>query len=381
MEESINIAMKKIVRKSDRVNLSMLAETLDLSKGTVSKALNGYGDVSERTKNRVLRTAKKLGYKPLAHAQAIRTGRIKSIGLVLQVDDYDGYNFFLRDFLIGISQTTSSLGWTLTVASASSYEDFEEVVDRLIDQRKVDGFILPRTQNSDPRYVYLSQLSVPTVLFGRLQFQNVDQDTNSSWYDIDGQSAFADAVIRMKNHGHSRIGFVGAPSNYTYAQFRKSGYELGLAESAIEVDEALIISDMQTREDGERATEKLLGLPNPPTAIIFSTDEIAMGAYVVAEKFGLKLGHDLSISAYDGTARGGYMMPSLTSYKVNLHEAGARLSALLIERVKGEKAETLREVANAEFMKGGSDGPPKLNSHQLAEKISRTIENFGNHQI
>lgn len=363
-----------------RMTISKLADSLALSKGTVSKALNGYCDVSAETKKRVIKAAKQLGYRPLEHAQAIRTGRIKSIGLVLQKDDYDGYNFFLKDFLIGITQSIASLGWTLTVASANSYDDFQEVASRLVEQRKVDGFILPRTKVYDRRYAYLTEMGVPNVLFGRLHQGFKDQDTSVAWYDIDGQCAFADAVLRMSNHGHSRIGFVGAPSHYTYAQIREGGYLLGLAEAGLPLDKNLIVSNMQTREDGERATLMLLSLPKPPTAIIFTTDETAIGAYTVAARLGLKLGRDLSISAYDGTARGGFMMPVLTSYKVNLHQAGSRLSSLLINRVEGVKPQTLREVAYAEFMKGGTDGPPALNSNQLAEKISQLTMNMGNHQ-
>ena len=365
---------------SSRVTISMLADSLDLSKGTVSKALNGYGDVSELTKARVAEAADRLGYRPLGHAQAIRTGRIKSVGLVLQLEEHDGYGFFLRDFLAGISQATSARGWTLTVASASSHGEFEDVASRLVEQRKVDGFILPRTQLNDSRYVFLSRMGVHSVLFGRLWQGSEDRDPEASWYDIDGEFAFADAVLRMKRHGHRRIGFVGAPEEYTYAHIRKAGYLLGLSEAGLETDDSLIIPDMRTREDGERATEILLSLPEPPTAIIFSTDETATGAYSAAARLGLKLGRDLSISAYDGAARGSFMIPSLSSYRVDMGEAGSRLSSLLISRVEGAPPDSLREVAAAQFVKGGTDGPPALSPHELAERASRAAVNSAIHQ-
>ncbi len=365
---------------SGRVTLSALADSLALSKGTVSKALNGYCDVSDLTKARVAEAADRLGYRPLSHAQAIRTGRAKSIGLILQADEHDGYGFFLRDFLAGISKSASAHGWTLTVASAGSHEDFREIAARLVEQRKVDGFILPRTQLHDSRYVFLNRMGVHSVLFGRIWHDGGTCDPNAAWYDIDGEYAFADAVTRMRNHGHRRIGFVGSPAEYTYAHIRKAGYLLGLERAGMKVGKDLMVSDVRTREDGEKATQRLLGLPAPPTAIVFSTDEAAMGAYAVASRLGLKLGRDLSISAYDGAARGSYMAPALTSYRVDVAAAGERLSSLLIRRAEGAAPESLREIAAAQFVKGGTDGPPSLSSRELADKFRQSIENSANHQ-
>lgn len=374
--EEISLKSSEPIRlDSGRVTIAQLADSLSVSKGTVSKALNGYGDVSRQTKARVAEAARRMGYRPLGHAQAIRTGRSKSVGLVIQADEYDGYGFFLRDFLAGISQSTSEAGWTLTVASSSSYSDFQQVVYRMIEQRKVDGFILPRTLVHDRRLAFLKRLGIPSVLFGRLweKEDNATSELDSSCYDVDGESAFSDAVLRMKAHGHSRIGFVGAPSKYTYAQIRRSGYMRGLQAAGLEFDSKLTVSNMRTREDGAQATRTLLEGPVPPTAIIFATDEIAMGAYAVASHFDLTLGQDLSISAYDGTARGGYMTPALSSYCVDMGRAGRRLSSLLINSVEGKMPDHTKEIAPAKFIKGGTDGPPSLSSSQLAKKISHLM--------
>ena len=86
-------------QRNTRVTINELAEQLGLTKGTVSKALNEYAEIGENTKRRVKRKAAEMNYRPLAHAQAIRTGRTRSIGLVLQADVYDGQRPFLADFL------------------------------------------------------------------------------------------------------------------------------------------------------------------------------------------------------------------------------------------------------------------------------------------
>ncbi|MCY3877842.1 MAG: substrate-binding domain-containing protein [Rhodobacteraceae bacterium] len=355
-----------------RVTIADLAMALDLSKGTVSRALNEYDDISEATKMRVAEAARRMGYRPLEHAQAIRTGRIKSIGLILQMDEHDGYGPFLRDYLAGISQSASDLGWSLTVASAKSSADFERTARRMVEQRRVDGFILPRTLVNDTRFNLLQRMDVPSVLFGRVGYGTGTVDAGASWYDIDGEAALAEAVNRLVKFGHCRIGFVGAPAEYNYSHIRRDGYLRGLAEAGLEHDPDLMISDVRTFSDGERAARKLLLLAEPPTAIVYSTDETALGAYDAAAGFGLKLGRDLSIISYDGAARGSYMQPTLTTFRVNLSEAGYRLASLLVRRVEGEAPESLREMAKAQLVRGGTDGPAVLTSLQLATRICRT---------
>ena len=117
-----------------------------MSKSTVSRALNGYSDISESTRKRVERTAQRLGYRPLSHAQAIRTGRVRAIALVLQNDEPDQHNPFLQEFLAGACEAASDLGWTVTISTAKSDQDMDAVLNRLIEERKADGFILPRTK-------------------------------------------------------------------------------------------------------------------------------------------------------------------------------------------------------------------------------------------
>lgn len=138
-----------------RVTISDVAKHLDLTKGTVSRALNGYGDISESTRLRVRRAADQLGYRPLSHAQAIRTGRVRSLGLVLQVNEHDGHRPFVAEFLSGVSEAASREDWTLTVATAASEEDTLRLLKKIGDDGKADGFILPRTRLDDPRVAFL----------------------------------------------------------------------------------------------------------------------------------------------------------------------------------------------------------------------------------
>ena len=134
-----------------RVTINDLARELGLAKGTVSRALNGYPDISDATRLRVSRAAERMGYRPMAQAQAIRTGLSRALGLVLNAGPGNAHKPFLTDFLDGISRAASEAAWTLTVATAFDEADEVATMARLVDERKVDGFILPRTKIVDAR--------------------------------------------------------------------------------------------------------------------------------------------------------------------------------------------------------------------------------------
>ena len=186
-----------------RVKISDVAEALGLAKGTVSRALNGYPDIAEATRLRVTRAAERMGYRPLAQAQAIRTGRARALGLVLNAGRADAHKPFLTDFLDGISRAASEESWTLTVATAMDEADEVATLARLVDERKVDGFILPRTKLHDPRIDLLRERAVPFILYGRTA-----DPTGCAWFDIAGEEAMAAAIDRLQAAGHRRIGFI-----------------------------------------------------------------------------------------------------------------------------------------------------------------------------
>lgn len=349
--------------KAARVTIAQLAEETGLTKGTVSRALNGYPDIAEGTRARVKRAAERLGYRPMAQAQAIRTGRAKSLGLVLQVSEHDGHSPFLTDFLAGVTTAAGSAGWTLTVATAPTGEAMREVLSGLVEDRKADGFILQRTLRNDPRISYLRDMQVPFVLYGR-----TPDLAGISYYDIRGGAAMRAGVRRLVAMGHRDIALVTSGSEYNYAHLRAKGFLDAMADEGLSpVD---VIWDVRSHGDGMRATRALLRRDVPPTAIIYVIDQAALGGYRAVKELGLQVGRDVSIMAYDGIPEAAYASPPLTTWKVDTRAAGAALARMLIERIKGEaEPEALRWLADATLVEGGSDGPPARTSAQLRQKV------------
>ncbi|MEO0380498.1 MAG: LacI family DNA-binding transcriptional regulator [Pseudomonadota bacterium] len=339
-------------REEIRVTISDMAAALGLTKSTVSRALNNYPDISKSTQLRVKRMAEKLNYQPLSHAQAIKTGRTRSLGLVLQLADHDAQRPFLAEFLAGVSAGASHEGYTLTVASADNDSTLIETFRQLLRERKSDGFILPRARVDDVRVRALRELNVPFVLYGRPR-----EDQDCAWFDIRGEDAMHDAVVHLAGLGHREIGFINGGSVYNYADLRRAGFESGMRASGLEIVPERICENAVTLDEGAAAGGHLLDLRNRPTAIVCAVDRTALGVYRAAAARNLQIGQDLSVIAYDGIQEGAHANPPLTTFSVDNRGAGARLAQLLIEKIRGEAPETLRETVAATFLQRGSTGP------------------------
>lgn len=356
---------------SGRVKLDELADHLGLSKSTVSRALNGYSDISESTRKRVEATARKMGYRPLSHAQAIRTGKVRAIAMVINSGEPDRHNPFLQDFLAGACEAASVFDWTMTISTAKSEKDMLDVLGRLVEERKADGFILPRTEVDDARVEYLRALKVPFILYGRTGYGQGDLHGDTSWFDISGETAIRSAVSRLSGFGHRRIGFVGSDPKFNYSHLRRDGYLDGLKAAGLPIDPDLIREGARTRDEGATQARALLELENPPTGIVFATDLAALGSYSVCAEFGLQIGRDVSILGYDGIPECQYVSPGLTTFSVDSQRAGERLAEMLIRQTRGEAPESLRELGEAVLLERESDGPPRLTPEELAQKITQ----------
>jgi LacI family transcriptional regulator len=283
---------------------------------------------------------------------------------VLQVDVYDAQRPFLAEFLAGVTKKASSENWSLTVSTAMSENETLETYERLIDERKADGFILPRTKVNDRRVALLKSAHVPFVLFGR-----TGDDDDCAWYDILSEQAMSDAVVRLFEFGHRRIAFVKSGMEYYYSTLRLKGYKQGLAKVGLEYDETYVSSEAMTKEQGRVETDRLLRLKEPPTAILYAVDMAALGAYAAAASLGLKIGADLSVIGYDGVPDCSYTVPPMTTFEVDTRRAGERLAHLLISRIRGAAAESLRETEFASLNARSSDGPATLSTEELARIV------------
>lgn len=346
------------------VTIADVARHVGVAKGTVSRVLNGYTDISESTRERVMQAVDTLGYRASATARNLKRGRVDTFGIVLPLTPGHGADPFLAEFLDGISRALSEAEKDLIVATASSAEDAVTVMKRLISSRKVDGFILTRTAVEDQRINYLLEAGFPFVCHGRDQRQD-----EHPWMDVDNKSAFRSAVMRLADMGHAHIALVSARPEMNFSVQRQQGFRDGMQAAGLAVRQELCVETSMDETGGEQAAEKLLKLNNPPTAIVCMTDAIAIGVCKVLRRFKIEVGRDISVIGYDGLPACAHFDPAITSFEQDPVGAGRQLAELLTLSIQGHAAKELQVLCEARLIPGGSDGPPRKTSEELARYL------------
>ena len=335
-----------------RTNLKMLAEHLSLSQGTVSRALNEYPDISKSTRRRVRDAANAMGYAPNPTARRLATGIAEVIAYVMPQRDSSMSESFVAPLLQGLGESLGQRGWDLLVTQSDSLEDEIATLTRLTEARQVSGVVLSRPYKKDARIAYLRESKFPFVVHGRSA--NCE---DYAWYDVDNEGAFAEAVARLVELGHSRIAFIGAPLDFTFAQMRMDGYHRALAEHGIQRDGTLETFTTLTDDAGAAAATHLLNQPNPPTALLCATDSQALGALSAIRARGMIPGKDISVIGYDGLRIGRHTNPPLSTMAQPQADSGKRLGEMLLAIIDGGEPTDFQELHRAEFLRRETDGP------------------------
>ncbi|MCK7612879.1 LacI family DNA-binding transcriptional regulator [Roseibium sediminicola] len=346
------------------VTIDDVARHVGVAKGTVSRVLNNYTDISEGTRKRILKAVQDLGYQPSATARNLKRGRQDTLGIVIPVGHGSGADPFLSEFIDGIARALDELGLDLLVTTAHSRTHMIETLQRLMARRKVDGFIVTRTEVDDPRIAHLLEQGFPFVAHGRTR-----DPSGYAWFDIDNESAFADGVRHLYSLGHERIGLIGGTLDLNFALQRRNGYRQGLEALGLAHDPELESLQDVGEKGGFAGAKALLSLSEPPTALLCVTDALAIGAVQFCRKFGLKVGSDVTVIGYDGLPVGEYLDPPLTTFSQSAQDAGGRVARMLIDVLDGKDPKSLQALAQATLIRRASDGAPSMTPAALSEAL------------
>lgn len=319
-------------KKRTNVRLQDIAEKLGISVTTVSRALAGYDDVAEHTRQLVLQTAEEMGYYPNLTARHLQRKRTDTIGLVVDVFGPRFSDPLFSELLAGIGNEAAVQGFDLLVATTPpDTEDELQAYRRLVRGRRVDGLIVVRTRVHDRRVEFLLEQQVPFVTFGR----SVDAE-RFSWVDVDGERGIYEVVWRLIAAGHRRIAMLQPNVPIMFAQFRERGYRAAMAAHKLPVDESWIVREPLTEDGGYEGMQRLLKLPAPPTAVLASNDQMAIGAIRALQERGLRAGEDVAVIGFDDIPLAKHIHPPLTTLRQPIYEIGRLLCRTLIGLLRGE---------------------------------------------
>jgi LacI family transcriptional regulator len=337
------------------MKLKELADALGLSQTTVSRALNGYPEVNEETRWRVVEAARRYHYRPNASARRLATGRVGAIGAVLHTHRNQLIDPHYVEFLAGVGERLSEDEIDIVLSPTKAGGEETPSYRRIATGKRVDAIILSSPPLEDERVRVLTGLGMPFILHGRTGNQ-----PDHAWLDIDNEGAFRQATKYLLDLGHRRIGLINGFKSYTYALHRERGYRAAMAERALPIDERLIGEALMTDDNGYRLMERFLSVEPRPTAILVSSMMMALGCFRAIRAAGLELGKDVSMIAHDDVfpfLNADRMFPTMTTTRSAIRAAGTRVAELVLEMLRGREAETIHELWPVDLVIRGSTGP------------------------
>jgi LacI family transcriptional regulator len=326
------------------MNLRELSAVLGLSQTTVSRALNGFPEVSEDTRARVRAAAELHGYRPSAAARRLATGQSGTLGLVFPGERNVLGDLLFTEFLRGCVGKASELSYDITLAMAHGSQTEESVYRRAVRNARVDAMIVSSPLIADQRPALLRQLKMPFIVHGRTRSADP-----YGFIDIDNEGAFFAAAKLLTDLGHRRIALLNGESRLNFAAERTRGFRKALAARALPAPEDLFWSGAMVEKEGLAAAAAMLSRPSGqrPTAFLCSSIGLALGVKRAAAAAGLAIGRDVALIAHDDrlhSMAAEDFDPPLTATQSPIGEAGRRIVELCVAMLSNPTAPLPQEV-------------------------------------
>jgi LacI family transcriptional regulator len=336
--------------------LRELAEHLGLSPATVSRALNGFPEVGEKTRLRVLEASERLHYKPNSSAKRLATGKSGMVGMIFRAAQNLLVDAHFVDFLAGLSVGLADREIDLIIHTATLGQ-LSSHYKRLVASGSVDGMIVSAPTIDDDRITTLRERGFPFVVHGR----TMDR-APYAFYDIDNHGAFAAATALLADLGHKRIALLNGPAGLAFVAQREAGFRGVTGARGISIPSRFITHDEMSEDLGYRRAEAMLsgGEGPPPTAFLCSSTMMALGVIRAAAARGLRIGTDISIIAHDDVLphlRSEHFSPALTVTRSPIRDAGTALAEMIVARIGGVDPLKLQRIVSVDLIARSSTGP------------------------
>lgn len=333
------------------MNLKSLAKTLGISETTVSRALNGYPEVSERTRARVLAAAKAAGYRPNPMARSLAVGRTNVIGIIYPLHPNDLGDPMFMEIVGGMSETLEAQQMSLVLSPVPTEKEFN-AYQRIVQGRRVDGLVLGRTRIFDERVAFLAKSGMPFIAHGRTRHNEAH-----AWFDYDNEAGMRLAVKRLLALGHKRIALISAPLDMNFARQRYDSFLETMQAADLATDPQYLLENTIDRRSAYKAMQQLLACEPRPSAVIVDNHMSGVGVMRALLDANIAIGKEMSIIVW------GEMEDSLAGYNVTtVHQpepgkAGAKMVEMMLALLEGTPAEKLQVLWQPVLFLGETAGP------------------------
>lgn len=355
------------------VTITDVAKHLGVSVSTVSKALNGYTDVSEATREVVLAASRELNYQPRSAARTLRLQRTEKLGIVHPLKGYESEAFI--SYFRGVARAAEGHGYSLISYAVGS--DPEHSLQRICRAREVDAMVvislgLGGAVQLHAALQVLNTESVPHIVVGQPVYPLAEllddtNDTDDNDTDVlvpdylqrvpyvapDNAAAARALTEHLLASGHQRFGYLSRRDD-TYNDIeRQRALELTLQQAGRVLEPAYISDAPYAPYSGHAAMQRLLDLPEPPTAVIAFNDHIAIDAMHAAQAQQVRVPEDIAIVGVDNIPSARIVSPALTTVDIPMRDMGEYAASWLLAQLAlapQERCEVLQKTFPIELV-------------------------------
>lgn len=320
--------------------LVAVAQTAGVDASTVSRVLRNDPAVRVRpaTRERIIAAAAALGYVPNVNARSLVLRRTMTIGLIIP----SASNVVYDQIIKGAESAARAAGYVLLLTESSDFGEVEAAYRELVLGGRVDGLLIGSGNLNDSLPEVVFERSGNCVVLNRLirgPIPSVIED------DERGMSV---AVARLVELGHTRIACLAGPVDVDTATRRLAGYKEAMREARLSVGPRYVERAAFSEAGGYEAMRRLLGAPDPPTAVAVSSVIAAVGALAACHDAQVAVPDDLSMIAFHDAAIAGYLSPPLATVWMPLFELGEAATRLLVDIINGKSPASLQRVQSPE---------------------------------
>lgn len=313
-----------------RPTLKDLAEELNLSASTISRAIAGHPAISEATKKKVQSKAEELGFAPNTIAASFRKKRTNSIGVIVPKIDIH----FHSSVISGIEDLAYSKGYNVTIFQSKDSLDREKEITKILQNRLVEGIIVC-ISNETKTYSHFKKFmkfGVPIIFYDR-----VPSDFKANKIIIDDFGSAFKATEHLIEQGCQRIAHIAGNQNTTIFKDRLEGYKSALKANKLPVDPKYIMPTKNlTYEEGADCAKSLLQLSQKPDGLFCSNDYTAISAIQIFQKNGLHVPKEIAVVGFSNYPISRVIEPNLTTVNDRAFQMGEAATNLLIRQIEEE---------------------------------------------
>lgn len=319
------------------ISLKDIATSCGVSVATVSKALNNQNDISDETKLLVRQMADKMGYWPNASAQALRTKRSHTIGVLLGDENGSGLtDEFFSHVFNALKRATESRGYEIVFLSKKFGSHNRTYMDHC-RYRSIDGVLLGFTPYTDEQVLEIIRSDLPVVTVDHA-FENKTSVT------FDYVKGMRDLVTYICEMGHRKVAYIHGERSYT-TRCRLNSFYLVMEQYGITVPHEYVREcGYLNYQKAAEITSQLLDLENPPTCIIYPNDFSSMGGIGTIRQRGLSIPEDISVAGYDGIPLSKAMTPPLTTLVQDSQKMGEVIAGQLISQIENTRTAVVERI-------------------------------------